>query len=81
MRVALEREMRAVGRLLAEQDFESREEMNLFLQEMASQRNIPNAVPETPRDQAQDLIYQARLTSNCGVDGSRQGSVYALNRL
>jgi tetratricopeptide (TPR) repeat protein len=58
MRATIGRQMQAISKLLEEQEFESVEEANAFLQDLVAQGGIPFA-PETPQDQAQELVYQA----------------------
>lgn len=58
MQATMERQLKAIGKLLEEQDFESIEEANTFLQDLMAQGGI-QAAPETPQEQAQELIYRA----------------------
>jgi len=55
----MEQQMAQIGRLLQSHDFASIEEANAFLQQMLATGGLPEAVPQTPLDQAQELIYQA----------------------
>jgi tetratricopeptide (TPR) repeat protein len=55
--------MDAVTKLLEEQDFESVDEANAFLQELLAQGNIQRA-PSMPLEEAQELVYQAWETRN-----------------
>jgi tetratricopeptide (TPR) repeat protein len=55
----MERQMAIITRLLQEQDFGSLEEANAFLQEALASGDLPEFVPTTPLEQAQDLVYQA----------------------
>jgi len=55
----MEQQMAQIGRLLHSHDFASIEEANAFLQEMLATGGLPEAVPQTPLDAAQELIYQA----------------------
>jgi len=59
----MERHLRAAEKLLQEQEFESIEEANAFLREASSQGEL-NWNPETPLEQAQELIYQALEAPN-----------------
>lgn len=62
-RANLERQMGAIGKLLEEQDFESVDEANAFLEEIVAQGGAQSA-PSTPLEEAQELVYQAWETSN-----------------
>jgi tetratricopeptide (TPR) repeat protein len=56
----MEKMMADLHRVLEEQDFESMEEANAFLQKMVeSGEPVPSSKPETPLGEAQDIIYQA----------------------
>ncbi len=55
----MEQQMAQIGRLLQSHDFASIEEANAFIQQMLATGGIPDAVPDTPLDQAQEVIYQA----------------------
>ncbi len=55
----MEQQMAQIGRLLQSRDFASIEEANAFIQQMLATGGIPEDVPQTPLDQAQELIYQA----------------------
>ena len=63
----MEKEMAAIGRLLDEQNFETDEEANAFLQALYAKGPLTIPVPETPLEKAQEVVYQA-LTAN----GSRR---------
>ena len=57
---SMEQMMRDLTRLLNDQQFESIEEANRFLQElMAGGQPIPTAEPRSDLDRAQEIIYQA----------------------
>lgn len=55
----MEQQMAQIGRLLQSRDFASMEEANAFIQEVLATGGIPDAVSQTPLDQAQEVIYQA----------------------
>ncbi len=55
----MERQLAAVERLLQEQDFETAEEANAFLQQLTAQGGPIIAAPTTPLEEAQELVYQA----------------------
>ncbi len=55
----MEQQMAQIGRLLQSHDFASIEEANAFIQQMLATGGIPDAVPDTPLDRAQEVIYQA----------------------
>lgn len=55
----MERDLRATKQVVEQRKFESVDELNAFLQERASSGELPDWVPQTPLDKAQDLIYQA----------------------
>jgi tetratricopeptide (TPR) repeat protein len=56
----MEKQLSDIGKLLAEHEFESIEEMNEFLtQLLASGEPLPTRQPETPQERAQELMYQA----------------------
>ena len=63
MRATMERQMQAIGKLLEGGEFESLEEGTDFLQNQLTQGGMPIA-PETPQEQAQELVYQAWETSS-----------------
>ncbi len=54
-----EEQLASVSRLLAEQNFETVEEANAFLQNMLATGSMPKTEPETPLDQAQQVVYDA----------------------
>jgi tetratricopeptide (TPR) repeat protein len=58
MQATMGRQMQAIGKLLEGHEFESAEEANAFLQNLVAQGGVPFA-PETPQEQAQELVYQA----------------------
>lgn len=55
----MEEQLTSVSRLLAEQDFETIDEANAFLEKMLNTGGVPNAAPETPLEQAQQVVYDA----------------------
>jgi tetratricopeptide (TPR) repeat protein len=55
----IEKQMAAVARLLEEQEFESIEEAEAFLQATLASGELPTPAPATPLEQAQDVVYQA----------------------
>jgi tetratricopeptide (TPR) repeat protein len=58
-RRSLEKSMSDLSRLLEEQQLESIEDMNRFLQERLRDGEIPQATPRTPQEQAEEIFYQA----------------------
>jgi tetratricopeptide (TPR) repeat protein len=58
--------MADLGKLLNEQDFESIDEVNAFLENLLAESGgmIPVSEPETPLEKAQELVYQAQQTEN-----------------
>jgi tetratricopeptide (TPR) repeat protein len=69
----MERQLAAVGRILEERDFESIEEANAFLAQMASSGSVPSVSAETPLEKAQELVYQAlEATGKRRLDLARQ---------
>ncbi len=72
-RRALERGLADIGRLLSEQDFETIEQANEFLQQLAASGKIPSAPKRTSLEQAQDLMYDAwEATGRRRVELARQ---------
>lgn len=55
----LERQMAEISRLLQNQDFETEEEVNVFLQQITAQGGPVIPQPTTPLEEAQELAYQA----------------------
>jgi tetratricopeptide (TPR) repeat protein len=55
----MERDSRAIQKLLEGQNFESIDKMNDYLRQVTSEGSIPEWTPETPAEEAQELIYQA----------------------
>lgn len=66
-RMDMERSLRGVNKLLASQEFESADEMNAFLQSQLVGGQMPDFIPETPEEEAQEFMYDAWQT-----DDSRQ---------
>jgi len=58
-RRAMEKSLADISRLLSEQEFESAEEMQAFLDEVLRSGGPPEMAPRTPLEEAQDLMYQA----------------------
>jgi tetratricopeptide (TPR) repeat protein len=60
-RRALEKTLRDLHRVLAEQDFASMDEANRFLSGLLLENDgkVPSRAPDTPLDKAQDLMYEA----------------------
>ncbi|MGM8364834.1 tetratricopeptide repeat protein [Virgibacillus sp. W0181] len=56
----MEREMRDIQRLLDEQNFESDEDIQAFLDEVLNDDTKKPQIPMSARDQAQDLLFDAR---------------------
>lgn len=62
-----EQAMDDLQRLLLQQDFESEAEVNAFMENlMAGGGFIPQFIPETPLEKAQELMYEAMETQNRG---------------
>ncbi len=59
----MDKQMAAVGRLLAEHAFASPEEANDFLQEVLSAGELPPIAPATPLDEAQEVVFHALETT------------------
>lgn len=59
LRRSMERTLSDVGAALEGQEFDSIEQANAFLRELLQADGVPGRAPETPLDQAQDLMYQA----------------------
>ena len=55
----MERDLQAIQKLIEGQKFESVDEINAFLRETTAKGKIPEWKPETPLEQAQELVYQA----------------------
>lgn len=55
----IEPALRSVQKLIEGQDFKSLDEINEYLRRVTAKGAIPEWVPETPMEQAQELIYQA----------------------
>src|SRR5690625_609422 len=60
--VSMEREMKNLEKVLSEQEFDTLEEADDFINHMLHNDHEFEATPLTPRDQAQDLLYDARET-------------------
>lgn len=59
----MEREMAFVSRLLEDREFEADEEANAFLQSLYANGPLEGPPPETPLQEAQELVYQALQTT------------------
>lgn len=55
----VEEQLASVTRLLSEHDFDTLDEANAFLQSALTSGDIPRSEPETPLEQAQNVIYEA----------------------
>ncbi|HEX2350546.1 MAG TPA: hypothetical protein VHI51_19075 [Ktedonobacterales bacterium] len=55
----LERQMAAMTRLLEQQNFQTKEEVNAFIAQINAQGGQIDAPPATPLEQAQDMVYEA----------------------
>jgi tetratricopeptide (TPR) repeat protein len=59
-RRSMDKMMADIGRLLEQQEFDSIDEANAYLQQvMASGEPIPSTAPQTPVEQAQEMMYEA----------------------
>lgn len=64
-RRAMEKMMAQVSRLLSEQEFETIDEANAFLQQLMESGKLNESLPpETPLEEAQELMYQAYTARN-----------------
>jgi tetratricopeptide (TPR) repeat protein len=64
MRRLMERDLRSLQKMVEEQNFETEEEADAFLQQVTRKGQIPEWIPETPLEKAQELIYQAWETTD-----------------
>lgn len=55
----LESEMNKIGRLLADKDFESIEEVQAYINDLLADGALPDIEPSTPAERAQEIIYEA----------------------
>ncbi|MGZ3679468.1 MAG: hypothetical protein ACXWQR_12990 [Ktedonobacterales bacterium] len=55
----MEEQLASVNRLLADQDFDTLDDANAFLQNVITTGDLPKAEPETPLEQAQQVVYDA----------------------
>lgn len=70
---AMERSLSDITKLLSEQEFDSEEEANAFLQGVLASGGPPSQLNRTPLEKAQDLIYEAWDSSRKrGVELARQ---------
>src|SRR5690625_723065 len=58
--VNMEREMREIQKIMSEKEFDSIEDANDFLQQMLNSENGIESTSMSPRDEAQDLLYDAQ---------------------
>src|SRR5690625_444365 len=58
--VSMEREMKDLQKILSEQEFDSAEEAEDFIHQLLESGDEIESLPMTPRDHAQDLLYDAR---------------------
>lgn len=58
--VNMERDMREIQQILAEEEFDSMEEANDFINQMLNNENGIERTSMSPRDQAQDLLFDAQ---------------------
>jgi len=59
-RRSMDKMMADIGHMLEQQEFDSIDEANAFLQQvMASGEPIPTTAPQTPVEQAQEMMYEA----------------------
>ncbi|MEM7131021.1 MAG: tetratricopeptide repeat protein [Chloroflexota bacterium] len=63
-RMDMERSLRGVNKLLEGQDFDSVDEINAFLQSQLVGGKAPEFVPETPEEEAQEIMYEAWQTED-----------------
>ena len=56
---SMERVMVDLGRLLEEQDFDGTEDANAFLQRHLKDGEVPHQTPQTPLEEAQEVMYEA----------------------
>ena len=59
MRRLMERDLRALQKVVERQNFESPDEAETFLRQGTAKGDIPEWTPETPLEQAQELVYKA----------------------
>jgi hypothetical protein len=64
MRRLMERDLRSLQKIVEKQGFETEEEANAFLQQVTGKGQIPEWIPETLLERAQELIYQAWETTD-----------------
>ena len=56
----MERDMREIQKIMSEKEFDSMEDANDFIHKMLNSENGIESTSMSPRDQAQDLLYEAR---------------------
>lgn len=54
----MERNLRGIQKLVGGHEFESTAEINAFLRQFNAKGHIPDWTPETPSEQAQELVYK-----------------------
>jgi tetratricopeptide (TPR) repeat protein len=59
----MERTLRSIEKLMTKQHFGSVDEMNAYLKQFNTKGHFPEWIPETPMEQAQELVYQALETT------------------
>jgi len=64
MRRLMERDLAAIEQIIGENRFKSMDEVNTFLENMSSSGGLPELVPQTSLDRAQELAYDAWETPN-----------------
>jgi len=62
-RLTMEKTMRDVQKAIEEQDFDSEEEMHQFIDKLLSNQDFLSSTPASPRDIAQDKLYEAQQTN------------------
>ena len=62
--LGVEKSMADLHRLLDEQNFESADEVNAFMQKLMASGPLPESAPETPLGEAQQLMYKAWETKS-----------------
>ena len=59
IRRSMERDLAAMDKAIEEHGFESAEEVNASLEDMRASGGLPELLPQTPLDKAQELVYDA----------------------
>ncbi len=60
----VERDLRAIEKLIDGKDFASVDELNAYLQEITGDGTVPTWSPDGPLEKAQELVYQALETKD-----------------